>query len=196
MWPVLCTWTGHIIHLWLCKDWNNKLIHTLFACFTIWCHVCQHDCDDLKMSRRVGTWIGLEKILLFFFSVFLPSSSTLQKVRSCGVQKRDIWEFRCKEERAGILPCSAARGCEYCQPEKGNPRTLRELDRWKATEFRMFLLYTGPVILSSYLDTNIYNNFMLLFSAIAILFSPTLSSLHLQYAEILLQMFVTHFGQV
>lgn len=117
-------------------------------------------------------------------------------MRSCEVQKRDIWEFRRKEERAGILPFSAARGCGYCQPEKGNPRTLRELDRWKATEFRMFLLYTGSVILSSYLDTNIYNNFMLLFSAIAILFSPTLSSLHLQYAEILLQMFVTHFGQV
>lgn len=35
------------------------------------------------------------------------------------------------------------------------PRKLRELDRWKATKFRMFLLYIGPVILSSYLDTNI-----------------------------------------
>lgn len=71
------------------------------------------------------------------------------------------------------------------------PRTLRELDRWKATEFRMFLLFTGPVILSSYVDTNIYNNFMLLFSGIAILVSPTLSSLHWQYSETLLQMFAT-----
>lgn len=76
------------------------------------------------------------------------------------------------------------------------PRTLRELDRWKATEFRMFLLYIGPVILPSCLDTNIYNNFMLLFSGIAILVSPTLSSLHWQYAETLLQMFVAHFGQI
>lgn len=76
------------------------------------------------------------------------------------------------------------------------PRTLRELDRWKATEFRMFLLFIGPVILSSYVDTNIYNNFMLLFSGIAILVSPTLSSLHWQYSETLLQMFVTHFGQI
>ncbi|XP_049425227.1 uncharacterized protein LOC125884374 isoform X1 [Epinephelus fuscoguttatus] len=76
------------------------------------------------------------------------------------------------------------------------PRTLRELDRWNATEFRMFLLYIGPVILPSYLDTNIYNNFMLLFSGIAILVSPTLSSLYCQYSETLLQMFVTHFGQI
>ncbi|KAK0148200.1 hypothetical protein N1851_012085 [Merluccius polli] len=48
------------------------------------------------------------------------------------------------------------------------PRTLRDLDRWKATEFRMFLLYIGPVILLSYLDKNIYQNVMLLFSSIKI----------------------------
>ncbi|KAK0155406.1 hypothetical protein N1851_002204 [Merluccius polli] len=69
------------------------------------------------------------------------------------------------------------------------PRILRDLDRWKATEFRMFLLYIGPVILTSYLDKNIYQNFMLLFSSIAIL-------LHWQYADTLLRMFVTHFGQL
>lgn len=76
------------------------------------------------------------------------------------------------------------------------PRTLRDVDRWKATEFRMFLLYIGPVILPVYLDTNIYQNFMLLFCSIAILVSPTLSSLHWQYADTLLKMFVTHFGQI
>lgn len=29
--------------------------------------------------------------------------------------------------------------------------TLKELDRWKATELRLFLLYVGPVILRNYL---------------------------------------------
>lgn len=37
---------------------------------------------------------------------------------------------------------------------------------------------------------------MLLFSGIAILVSTTLSSLHCHYAETLLHMFVTHFGQI
>lgn len=53
------------------------------------------------------------------------------------------------------------------------PRSLREIDRWKATEFREFLFYTGPVVLASFINPNIYNNFMLLFSGIPILVSPT-----------------------
>lgn len=75
------------------------------------------------------------------------------------------------------------------------PRSLRELDRWKATEFRQFLLYTGPVVLGTFLDRNMYSNFMLLFSGIAILVSPRLSC-HTQYAHTLLRSFVSHFGEI
>ncbi|XP_030580612.1 uncharacterized protein LOC115776952 isoform X1 [Archocentrus centrarchus] len=75
------------------------------------------------------------------------------------------------------------------------PRSLRELDRWKATEFRQFLLYTGPVMLGTFLDQNMYYNFMLLFSGVAILVSPRLSC-HTQYARTLLKCFVSHFGEI
>lgn len=40
------------------------------------------------------------------------------------------------------------------------PRSIHEVNRWKATEFRFFLLYAGPVILQKILTTNIYNHFM------------------------------------
>lgn len=75
------------------------------------------------------------------------------------------------------------------------PRSLRELDRWKATEFRQFLLYTGPVVLAGFLDRNMYHNFMLLSTAISILISPEHLNLA-DYAGQMLKSFVNHFGEL
>ena len=75
------------------------------------------------------------------------------------------------------------------------PRSLRELDRWKATEFRQFLIYTGPVVLAGFLDRNMYSNFLLLSTAISILVSPQHHSL-VDYAGQLLKSFVAHFGEL
>ncbi len=51
------------------------------------------------------------------------------------------------------------------------PRTLYELNNWKATEFRSFLLYSGPLVLHSVLDEKRYKHFLLLSVAIRILLS-------------------------
>ena len=56
------------------------------------------------------------------------------------------------------------------------PRGLLELDYWKATEFRQFLLYLGPVYLKSILQKDLYRHFLLLHCSISILGS---SDLHL-----------------
>lgn len=60
---------------------------------------------------------------------------------------------------------------EHSRPTEIN-RSVRKIDQfkmWKGTEFRTFLLYTGPVVLKSILKTDVYNNFMLLSCAIRIL---------------------------
>ncbi|XP_031338969.1 uncharacterized protein LOC116167664 [Photinus pyralis] len=49
------------------------------------------------------------------------------------------------------------------------PREIKYVLRWKATEFRMFLLYFGPVVLKGVLDPEKYNNFITLHVAISIL---------------------------
>lgn len=75
-------------------------------------------------------------------------------------------------------------------------RSLREYERWKATEFRQFLLYTGPLALFGKLNADMYNHFMLLFVGIYCLSSESLSRSHCQYANDLLKIFVEQFSEL
>ena len=49
------------------------------------------------------------------------------------------------------------------------PRSLKDLDRWKATEFRQFLLYTGPIVLQDIISDNAYEHFLALSITLTIL---------------------------
>jgi len=75
------------------------------------------------------------------------------------------------------------------------PRAMSEYRQWKATEFRTFLLYTGPVVLQHYLKKNIYEHFLSLHIAMSILISPIMSKIssYVDYAEALLKHFVSTF---
>lgn len=56
------------------------------------------------------------------------------------------------------------------------PRSLSEIQRWKATEFRTFLIYLGPTVLKNIVSTAVYKNFLILHFAVTI----CLSEKHLQ----------------
>lgn len=74
------------------------------------------------------------------------------------------------------------------------PRSLHEVDKWKATELRLFLLYIGPVILKSVMSTKYYEHFLTLSVAIRILCHPELCFTLNEYAHNLLIYFVSYYG--
>lgn len=83
----------------------------------------------------------------------------------------------------GKLPSEFAR----------QPRGLLEVDRWKATELRQFLLYTGPVVLKSVLSPERYKHFLSLTIAMSIMLESDdrTRNGYLQYAHELIKHFVT-----
>jgi len=70
------------------------------------------------------------------------------------------------------------------------PRSLDDVDRWKAVEYRRLLLYTGHVVLKDVLPEEFYDHFMCLSVAICILVSSKLSAKYHAYAHQLLVFFV------
>ncbi|XP_076298858.1 uncharacterized protein LOC143217965 [Lasioglossum baleicum] len=84
----------------------------------------------------------------------------------------------------------------YCPSEFArHSDTIQNFSKFKATEFRQFLLYTGPAVLKGVLDDNVYFHFLLLHSAIRILTSPSLLKKHLIVAKVALKLFVFNCDQ-
>lgn len=76
------------------------------------------------------------------------------------------------------------------------PRDLIELPRWKATEFRSFLLYTAPVVLRKNVPTGIYEHLLLHTGITILLSSHHISILGCNLANELLCVFLNHCEEI
>ncbi|XP_066596898.1 uncharacterized protein [Prorops nasuta] len=76
------------------------------------------------------------------------------------------------------------------------PRNLEEIARFKATKFRLFLLYLSCAVIHKFLPKSNLMHFYTLHAAIFILSHPTKCQELNKYAEELLKYFVTWFGQL
>jgi len=76
------------------------------------------------------------------------------------------------------------------------PRKIEEVSRWKATELRQFLIYTGPLVLKNILSERMYNNFMFLNISMNILLSSNIPNKLSKYANSLLNFFVSDFENI
>jgi len=72
------------------------------------------------------------------------------------------------------------------------PRPMNCVKLWKATEYRLILLYTGPLAFKSILQKNVYTNFMVLHVIVRILSSQDLNE-YLSYAQDLILFFIKTF---
>ena len=79
---------------------------------------------------------------------------------------------------------------EFCR----KPRELADFDRFKATEFRQLLLYTGPIVFRGNVSHDVYKHFMLLCIGMTCLLSPSLHLQYCDYAKDLLVLFVENAG--
>ena len=72
------------------------------------------------------------------------------------------------------------------------PRSLDKLDRWKATEFRQLLLYTGPLVFKGIFHKDHYQHFLALHVAMSILLNENdeIRNFYLNFAKELLVFFV------
>ena len=86
----------------------------------------------------------------------------------------------------GNIPCDFQR----------KPRQISHYERWKATELRQLLLYTGCVVLLDSLPKQLYQNFMLLSVGVGILLNPELCNAYAEYSRDVLLSFVKHFGEL
>ncbi|XP_064462334.1 uncharacterized protein LOC135372802 isoform X1 [Ornithodoros turicata] len=120
----------------------------------------------------------VRKLLQLWFSG--PRSSFRQSSRTC---------FEVSQKHTSLRK-------HVCSEFSRKPRSLLELDTWKATELRLVLLYTGPVVLKSSIPSTMYCNFMVLHCALTILASAAHVEEHLRYARELLLYFVNTFASI
>lgn len=76
------------------------------------------------------------------------------------------------------------------------PRSLDEIERWKASEFRQFLLYTGPIVAKNRIKHSQYIHFLSLHCAFRILCTPDLCFEYNNFAKQLLLYFVRNFSKL
>lgn len=74
------------------------------------------------------------------------------------------------------------------------PRSiLQELPRWKSSEFRFFLNYSGCIVLKDYFSPELYNHFLLLFTAVRFLACPATHLVNAELSQQLLDRFVAEY---
>ena len=162
---------------------------------------CPHRTED---GFNKMTYANHQKMKTPFIDADVPCISTFvldyMHLVCLGVMRRILYYLikgprRCRLSASQIQQVSSRMTTfngEMPSEFARQPRSLDQLDRWKATEFRQFLLYTGPVVLKGILNKHFYTHFLLFSTALSILLDECdrRRNSYLSYARQLLECFV------
>lgn len=123
--------------------------------------------------------LGIVRKLIYLWTTTKKSAGRIQ--RNC---INNISESLCKFRH--YTPCEFSR----------KPRAVKEIDHWKATELRQFLLYTGIVVLQQNLGKHEYQHFLCLSVATSLLIRRSTYEKYNKYANELLIYFVNRFSEL
>lgn len=108
--------------------------------------------------------------------------------KSKGPKHLRINPTKLKELNSNIINLKSCITSDF--PRK--PRSLDDLSNWKATEFRQFILYIGPIVLKNIINDRCYLNFLCLHTCMTILLSPNLNKM-INFCDKLLKYFINEF---
>ena len=121
----------------------------------------------------------VRRMCKYFFSRSKPRLSCRLNNNQCGIISNKIKEL--------------SRFTPNCFSRKLRP--LPEFEHWKAVEFRLFLLYLGPIIMKGVLPSNHYKHFLLLHFSIYVFCSDKVHR-YFEQAKACLHRFVSQIGDL
>lgn len=124
--------------------------------------------------------LGVQRRLL---TIWLSEPKGLGRLAKCHI---DAINTMLSEINRGGTPLEFAR----------KPRSLSHVKHFKGTEYRLFLLYTGVVVLKSHLSAKQYRHFLLFNVSMRILFSRDLARCFADRADKYLKRFVNKFAKL
>ena len=121
--------------------------------------------DMVKMFCLDFMYIGCLGIMKKLLDIWLGLSSGVTRGRLSD-EKKEILDFMLQAINKQV-PCDFQRKTD----------SVDHVSLWKATEFYVFLLYSGPFIMKHVLSEALYKHFLLLVAALRILCLNTLGNL-------------------
>ncbi len=155
----------------------------------------------------------LEMYLPDFDMVYGVPLDTMHMAHLGGMKKlmKDIWvgtlpvhanlnsKHRLTTKQISIMTSQILRLKEFLPKKEFRSRRGQSMDNicfWKAREFRLFLLYTGPIVLKKVLSEEKYNHFILFHTGMRLLSNPSSNRDQIEKAGIILKEFVSEFGRI